>query len=105
VNNIVLSVVIPSYRDPLLHKTIESLLTHSGLGAGLEIIPVLDGYWPETPIVDDERVRIVHLGKNRGMRGAINAGVSVSRGELICRLDEHCCFDQGWDRKMAEAYQ
>ena len=99
-NNIVLSVVIPSYRDPLLHKTVESLLTHSGLGDSLEIIPVLDGYWPETPIIDDERVRIVHLGKNRGMRRAINAGVSVSRGEFFMRLDEHCDFGDNYDLIM-----
>src|SRR5512140_2767356 len=97
-----LSVVIPSWKKPLLHKTIDSLLENSELGDQLEIIAVLDGYWPATPIKDDPRVRVVHLGKNRGMRGAINAGVLVSRGEFIMRTDEHCSFAKGYDRILTE---
>ena len=96
-NNIKLSVVIPSYKDPMLHKTIDSLLKNSGLGDQLEIIPVLDGYWPETPIIEDDRVRVVHLGSNGGMRNAINSGVRVARGEFIMRLDEHCTFGDRYD--------
>jgi hypothetical protein len=99
----VLSVIIPSYKDPLLVKTIDSLLENSELGEnGLEIIGVMDGYWPSFELSEDPRVRYVHLGKNRGMRGAINAGVAVSRGEFIMRLDEHCCFGKGYDRILTE---
>jgi glycosyltransferase involved in cell wall biosynthesis len=96
-NNIKLSCVIPSYKDPLLHKTISSLLENSVLGDQLEIIPVLDGYWPEIPIINDDRVRVVHLGKNQGMRRAINAGVSVARGEYLLRADEHNMFAKDYD--------
>jgi glycosyltransferase involved in cell wall biosynthesis len=98
-----LSVVIPSYRDPLLHRTIDSLLDQSEFGADLEIIAVLDGYWPETPLRADPRLRVVHLGKNRGMRGAINAGVSVARGKFLMRTDEHCLFGPGYDRILTES--
>ena len=94
---IVLSVIIPSYKDPLLVKTINSLLESSELGDKLEVIAVLDGYWPSFELVDDPRVRYVHLGKNRGMRRAINAGVAVARGEYIMRTDEHCMFAKGYD--------
>jgi glycosyltransferase involved in cell wall biosynthesis len=97
-----LSVIIPSWKDPLLIKTIGSLLTSSELGDQLEIIGVLDGYWPEFKLIGDPRVRYVHLGKNRGMRGAINAGVDIARGEFIMRTDEHCMFAQGFDRIMTE---
>jgi glycosyltransferase involved in cell wall biosynthesis len=97
-----LSVIIPSYKDPLLQKTIDNLLERSELGDQLEIIAVYDGYWPDIPIKDDPRVRIVHLGQNRGMRGAINAGVAVSRGEFIMRTDEHCVFGKGYDRILTE---
>ncbi len=100
-----LSVIIPSYKDPLLVPTIESLLKTSELGDQVEIIVVLDGYWPSFKIVEDRRIRYVHLGKNRGMREAINAGVSVSRGEFIMRSDEHCMFGQGFDRIMVESCQ
>jgi len=61
-----LSVIIPSYKDLLLIKTIDSLLKNSELGDQLEIIAVLDGYWPTFELRQDPRVRYVHLGKNRG---------------------------------------
>ncbi len=100
-----LSVIIPSYHDPLSMKTIGSLLEGSQLGDQLEIIDVLDGYWPEFDIINDPRVRYVHLGRNRGMRGAINAGVDVSRGEFIMRTDEHCAFAPGFDKAMTDVCQ
>lgn len=96
-----LSIVIPSYKDPLLHKTIDSLLENAE--GEIEVIPVLDGYWPLTPIKADPRIKIVHLGQNRGMRRAINAGVAVSKGEFIMRADEHQMFGKGYDRILTES--
>lgn len=90
-----LSIVIPSYKDPLLHKTVDSLLENAE--GEIEIIAVLDGYWPPTPIRNDERVKVLHLGRNRGMRDAINAGIAVSKGDFIMRTDEHCAFGPGYD--------
>jgi len=90
-----LSIIIPSYKDPLLHKTIDSLLENAE--GEIEIIAVLDGYWPEIPVKDDPRIKVLHLGKNRGMRGAINAGVAISRGEFIMRNDEHQVYGKGYD--------
>lgn len=100
--NIKLSVVIPSYKDKYLIQTIHSLLDNSELGDALEIIAVLDGYWRDD-IPQDPRVRVVHLGANRGMRGAINAGVAVARGEFFMRLDEHCLFAKGYDKALTDA--
>lgn len=102
--NIKLSVVIPSYKDPYLFKTIQDLLANSELGEQLEVIAVWDGYYPPSEsLIKDPRVRYVHLGKNRGMRGAINAGVAVSRGEFFMRLDEHCAFAKGFDKALTDA--
>lgn len=99
-----LSCVIPSYKDKYNKNTVQDLLKNSELGDSLEIIVVQDGYWmPSEWIVDDPRVRYVHLGANRGMRGAINAGVLLARGEFFMRLDEHCCFGKGYDRILTEA--
>lgn len=95
-----LSIVIPSYKDPLLPKTIDSLLENAT--GDIEIIPVLDGYWPSLPIKNDERIRVIHLGLNRGMRRAINAGVAISRGEFIMRSDEHQIFGKGYDQILTE---
>lgn len=97
------SCIIPSYKDPLLHKTIDSLLENAE--GEIEIIVALDGYWPSKPIKNDPRIRIVHLGKNRGMRGAINAAAALARGEFLMRTDEHCMFDKGFDRKLTERFK
>lgn len=98
----ILSVIIPCYKDPLLIKTIQSLLANSELGEDLEIIAVFDGFIPSFDLIEDDRVKYIYLGTNRGMRGAINAGVRVARGKFIMRLDEHCHFDKGYDKKMTD---
>lgn len=96
-----LSVIIPSYKDPLLHKTINSILEN--FVGEFEIIAVLDGYWPSEQVINDKRVKTLHLGKNRGMRDAINAGVAISKGEFIMRTDEHCMFAKGFDKEMTNS--
>ncbi len=104
-SKIILSVIIPDYKDPLLFSTIRSLLENSQLGEGLEIIAVFDGVWNVAPLIIDDRVRYVHLGKNRGMRGAINAGMNIARGEFVGRLDEHCNFSLGYDKVLTDECQ
>ena len=96
-----ISIIIPSYKDPLLNKTVESLLTNSE--DSIEIICVMDGYW-QAPVAD-ERVRVLHLGKNQGMRNAINMGVAIAQGEYIMRTDEHCVFGPGYDRILTERFR
>lgn len=96
-----LSVIIPSYKDPLIFKTTESLIKNSELEEDeLEIIWILDGYW-NSPL-DDPRVKVIHLGKNRGMREAINAGVRIAEGKYLMRTDEHCEFGKGYDRILTD---
>jgi glycosyltransferase involved in cell wall biosynthesis len=96
-----LSVVIPSWKDPLLHKTIESLLENTGLGDQIEIIPVIDGYELMQPLSTDPRVKPV-FQENTGMRGAINSGVRAAKGEFIARFDEHCMVAKDWDKTVIE---
>jgi len=95
------SVIIPSYKDPYLFKTIQSLL--DGVKGEVEIIPVLDGYWPDK-VYPDPRVKYLHLGTNRGMRRAINTGIAIAKGSYLMRSDEHCMFADGWDIEMAVSY-
>lgn len=96
-----LSVIIPSYKDPSLHKTIQSILDNAV--TEFEIIVVLDGYWTE--IINDPRVKVLHLGKNRGMRGAINAGVAIAKGDILMRTDEHCSFAKGFDKVILDTIE
>jgi len=96
-----LSCVIPAYKDPFVVPTINSLLKNAE--GEIEVIVVLDGFWPDFELPEDKRVRYVHLGKNRGMREAINAGVRVAKGKYILRSDQHCMFGKGYDRVLTES--
>ena len=96
------SIVIPSRAQQYLQQTIDDLLAKAE--GKVEIIVVLDGYWPNPIIREDPRVVILHHGMihdNVGMRGSINAGVDVAKGEYIMKIDEHCMVDQGYDVKLA----
>lgn len=95
-----LSVIIPSYKDLYLQKTIDSLLD-SAQGK-VEIIPVLDGYSPETPIKRCVEVKTIRFTKNRGMRDAINAGLARARGKYVMKCDSHCLFGPGYDTILTE---
>lgn len=95
-----LSIIIPTYNDPYLQKTIDSLLANAQ--GEIEIIPVLDGYTPPEPIKGDSRVTVINIAKNRGMRGAINAGIAASEGDFIMKCDAHCLFAPGFDKIMAQ---
>ena len=98
-----LSVIIPSYKDPLLHKTIDSLLNNAK--GEIEIIPVLDGYKLEKEIINDRRIKVIDLPKNVGMREAINIGIQSARGKYIMRTDEHCKFGKGYDCILTETIE
>lgn len=89
-----LSVVIPSYKDPLLNKTIQSLLDNAE--GDIEVIPVLDGY--KQHVLEDPRVHPIYLGENQGQKHAASVGLKMARGEFVARSDEHCLFSPSFDR-------
>lgn len=95
-----LSIIIPSYKDPLLHKTIDSLLESPE--SDIEIVVVLDGYKPKKTLRKDSRIIVIPLEKNVGMREAINIGVSNAKGDYLMRTDEHCKFGKGYARILTE---
>lgn len=96
-----LSIIIPSRQPQYLQKTVDDIFAKAE--GEVEVIVVLDGYWPEIMLKDDDRLKIIHQGMlhdNLGMRPAINAGVLLSKGEYIMKCDEHVMFDQGFDVKL-----
>jgi len=90
-----LSVVIPSRNELFLENTVRDILTNSR--GELEIIVVLDGYWPNPPLPDDRRISIIHRGKARGMRDGINSAISIARNKFVMKCDAHCLFAEGFD--------
>jgi glycosyltransferase involved in cell wall biosynthesis len=98
-----LSILIPARNEQFLAKTIEDILKHSE--ADTEIIAVLDGAWAEPPIPQNDRVVVVYLPVSIGQRAATNLACKLARGKYVAKLDAHCSFDQGFDRKMLEGFK
>lgn len=96
-----LSIIIPAYHEPYLGNTIESLLKNAE--GEIEVIPVLDGWKPDSPLPQDTRVKPVILTQNKGARGATNAGIAQSTGEFIMKLDAHCAVNKGYDKILSKS--
>ncbi len=94
-----LSVVIAARNETHLQKTIEMTL---GASRGpIEVIAVLDGYWPNPPIKDDKRITLIHHAEPIGQRQAINEAAKIAKGKYILKTDGHSMFDVGFDVKLA----
>jgi hypothetical protein len=94
-----LSVIIPARNEKYLQRTIQDVLDNAT--GEIEVIAVLDGYWPEPPIQDDKRVILIHRTEAIGQRQAINEAARIAKGEYIMKLDAHCAVDKGFDVKLA----
>lgn len=91
-----LSVVIPSRSPQYLQRTVDDLLEKAG--GEIEIIVVLDGIWHQ--LKDDPRVVVIHHGEvhnNIGMRGSINLGMAIARGDYVMKVDEHTMVGKDFD--------
>ena len=95
-----LSLIIPSRSEMFLKNTVEDALKN--IEADTEIIAVLDGEWANLPVSQDDKVNIIYVPKAIGQRAATNLGVRLSKAKYIMKLDAHCSFDKGFDRKMIE---
>lgn len=77
-----ISFIIPTVYDPSLTNTMRDIEDRSELSH-------------ETIVVD---------GRKMGMRSAINEGVRKAKYSYICKVDDHCTFGKGFDRKLWENY-
>lgn len=93
-----ISVLIPARNERFLAPTLRSLLKSAA--GEIEILTVLDGYWPEE-LVEDPRVHYLHVAPARGMRQAINAAAAIARGDYLLKTDAHCLFGEGFDVILA----
>lgn len=89
------SVMVPSRNEPLLQRTVQDLLAQAR--GDVEIIVCLDGYWPNPPLKDDSRLRILHWGEVKGLRPSLNAAVEIATGQYLMKIDSHCAVAEGYD--------
>jgi glycosyltransferase involved in cell wall biosynthesis len=97
------SIIIPARNEPFLQNTINDCFRKAK--GDIEIIAVLDGYWPDPIIEDNPKVHLIHFSEPKGMRPAINAGANLAKGEFIIKCDAHCAFQDGFDVKLVRDYQ
>jgi len=98
-----LSIIIPARNEIFLAKTIENILEN--IEADTEVIAILDGQWADPPIPQHERVNVIYLPESIGQRRATNLGVRIAKGKYIMKVDAHCSFDKGFDRKIIEGFK
>jgi len=98
-----LSILIPARNEMFLSRTIQSILEN--IEADTEVIAVLDGGWAKPAIPQDDRVNVIYLPESIGQRAATNLACRLSKAKYVMKVDAHCSFDKGFDRKMiAEMY-
>ncbi|HUV42439.1 MAG TPA: glycosyltransferase [Patescibacteria group bacterium] len=98
-----LSILIPARNEEFLENTIEDILKN--IEADTEVIAVLDGQWANSPIEQHDRVSLIYVNPAIGQRAAQNLACRLSRAKYVMKLDAHCSFDKGFDRKMIEAFR
>jgi len=97
-NDNLVSIIIPSRNEKYLEKTVLDLLAKAT--GEIEIIVVLDGYWPSPLLADNDKLILIHRGTSLGMRAGINAGVDIARGKYLLKCDAHCMFAPGFDETL-----
>jgi len=102
-NQIMLSILIPARHEEFLAKTVENLLEN--IEAETEIVVVLDGEPSMSPLPEDPRVHVIYVSTPLGQRGATNMAARFATGKYLAKVDAHCAFDKGFDRKMLDMYK
>lgn len=97
-----LSILIPAKNEMFLARTIQDILDN--IEANTEIIAVCDGAWPTVPIIQHPRVNVIYHSGTSGQREATNEAARISRAKYVMKIDAHCSFDKGFDRKMLEGF-
>jgi len=94
------SVIIPARNEIFLDKTVEDILTKAE--GEIEVIAVVDGYWPTPQLKDDDRLIVLHRGQGMGMRASINSAAAIAKGKYLMKSDAHCLFAPGFDKVLTE---
>ena len=98
-----LSILIPARNEEFLARTIQDILENKE--ADTEVIVGLDGEWADPPVPQHPDVNIIYYPESIGQRAITNRCASLSRAKYLMKLDAHCSFDKGFDRKMIEAFK
>lgn len=92
------SVLIPARNERFLQQTVDDVFLKAR--GDVEVIATLDGYWPNPPLKDHQKLIVIHKPLSEGMRPGINDAASIAKGDYFLKLDAHCMLDEGFDLKL-----
>ena len=92
------SAMIPARNEPFATRTVVDLLEKAT--GDVEVIIALDDFWPDPPLPDDKRLKVLHRGSVHGLRPNINAMVEMATGEYLMKIDAHCTVCPGYDELL-----
>jgi len=98
-----LSIVIPGRGEVFFRQTVENVLANAR--GDTEVIAVCDGNWPDPPLADHPKLKVIHHTEAVGQRAATNDGAKLSRAKYLMKLDAHCAVDEGFDVKLWTPYE
>lgn len=96
-----LSIIIPARNEKYLQKTVEDILEH--IEGDTEVLVGLDGGVDSDFATRENNVLFFCKQESIGQRAMQNFLVAQSEAKYIMKVDAHCSFSQGFDRKMMEA--
>jgi glycosyltransferase involved in cell wall biosynthesis len=85
-----------------LSRTIEDIIKQSE--SNIEVIATFDGQWADPPVPVNPKVSYVYVPVSIGQRAATNIACKLAKGKYVMKVDAHCAFDKGFDRKMLEKF-
>ena len=97
------SILIPARNEPWLVRTVDDIFTKAS--GDIEVLVLLDGYWPEPILQDRPNLTIIHRSESNGLRAAVNCMADVAKGEYIMKIDAHCMFEKGFDEAMKSNFE
>src|SRR5438270_5415101 len=107
-----ISVVIPTFKRPLLLKKCITALTYQQMEKGsYEIIVVSDGYDSETETVvrnfstSFPAISYHHLSLKKGPAAARNCGWKLAKGILVAFTDDDTVPEPQWLSAYLQAYR
>src|SRR6188474_984173 len=93
------TVIIPARNERYLRQTVVDLLAKAA--GDLEILVMLEGPpWPDPPLPDDPRVRVLFHVEPIGMRPSIMEGAAAATGEYLLKIDAHCIVAEAFDAAL-----
>ena len=90
-----LSIIIPSRNCSFAQRTVDDIFKKAT--GDIEVIVILDAYWPNPSLNEHPNLVIVHKPIVGGMRHSINMGANLAKGKYIMKCDDHCLFGESFD--------